>query len=303
MSNIALLLFCLAIGIFLRTSGRVPADGYQTINALVINISLPALALLQIPEISFSSGLLVPISMPWLMFGAVAGALWLVGNKLKMSRNTTGALILTAGLANTSFVGVPMIEAFYGRSYMAVGLLIDQLGSYLVLSTLGLAIACLCSEGRASPRDIIWKIGTFPPLLALMLAMTLAAGHVGYPPIITGILQRLAGTLAPLALVSVGLQLQFGALGSKFGELGLGLAVKLLAAPLLVALLYFGLNRANGPITRVTVFEAAMGPMIGGAIVATQHGLDPPLVTLMVGVGTLMAFLSLPTWWYLLQFA
>ncbi len=29
-----------------------------------------------------------------------------------------------------------------------------------------------------------------------------------------------------------------------------------------------------------------MGPQIGGAIVATQYGLDPPLVTLMVGIGS-----------------
>jgi hypothetical protein len=29
----------------------------------------------------------------------------------------------------------------------------------------------------------------------------------------------------------------------------------------------------------VTLFESAMGPQIGGAIVATQYELDPPLVT------------------------
>jgi len=32
-------------------------------------------------------------------------------------------------------------------------------------------------------------------------------------------------------------------------------------------------------------FEAAMGPMIGASIVAIDHELDPPLLTLMVGVG------------------
>jgi malate permease and related proteins len=46
-----------------------------------------------------------------------------------------------------------------------------------------------------------------------------------------------------------------------------------------------------------------MGPMIGGAIVATQYGLDPPLVSLMVGIGTIAAFLSLPVWFYALSFA
>lgn len=303
MSNVVLLLFCLAMGATLRASGRMPADGHQSINAFVINIALPALALLQIPKLHFSGGLLVPISMPWVLFPAVAGAIWLIGEKSGLSRNTRGALILTAGLANTSFMGVPMIEAFYGRSYMAVGLLIDQLGTYLVLSTLGLAIACLCSQGTASARDIAWRVATFPPLLALALAMALAAAHVAYPPVVNELLQRLAATLAPLALVSIGLQLRIGTLGGKLAELGLGLGVKLVVAPMLLALLYFGLVGAGGELARVTLFEAAMGPQIGGAIVATQYGLDPPLVTLMVGIGTLTAFLSLPVWWYLLQFA
>ena len=42
---------------------------------------------------------------------------------------------------------------------------------------------------------------------------------------------------------------------------------------------------ANGPITQVTIFEAAMAPQIGAAIVAMEYKLDPPLVTLMVGIG------------------
>jgi malate permease and related proteins len=303
MSNVMLLLFCLAVGVVLRTSGRVPADGHQAINAFVINISLPALALLQIPKLPFSSSLLIPISMPWLMFAIVAAVLWTICNRAGLRRTTTGALILTAGLANTSFMGVPMIEAFYGQSYTGIGLLIDQLGTYLVLSTLGLLIACLCSEGTASAGEIARRVVTFPPLVALVVASALAAGQIAYPPIVTNLLERLAATLAPLALVSVGLQLRLGALRGYLPELSCGLAIKLLAAPLLLVLLYIGLVGVQGDLARVTIFEAAMGPQIGGAIVATQYDLDPPLVTLMVGIGTLMAFVSLPAWWYLLQFA
>jgi predicted permease len=56
-------------------------------------------------------------------------------------------------------------------------------------------------------------------------------------------------------------------------------------------------------VARAIIGLPEVGPMIGGAVVATQYGLAPPLVTLMVGIGTLVAFLSLPVWWYVLQFA
>ena len=58
---------------------------------------------------------------------------------------------------------------------------------------------------------------------------------------------------------------------------------------------------ARGPVLQVTVFEAAMGPMIGAAIVAMDHDLDPALVTLMVGIGIPLSFVTLPAWWWLLQ--
>jgi predicted permease len=299
MSNILLLFLCLAAGVALRASGRVPDNAHQAINGVIINIALPALTLLQIHGIRLHRDLLFPILMPWLMFAGVSTGIWLVARKMRLAIATTGALILTAGLANTSFVGVPMIESFYGSSYMSIGLLIDQLGTYLVLSTLGITIACLCSRGTASVSEIARRVATFPPLIALVLALLLMP--ITYPPIVNDILQRLGNMLAPLALVSVGLQLRLGVLRGRLSPLMLGLGVKLLLAPLLLAIVYLELLGQTGNLARVTLFESAMGPQIGGAIVATQYGLDPPLVTLMVGIGSVIAFVTLPMWWYFLR--
>lgn len=65
----------------------------------------------------------------------------------------------------------------------------------------------------------------------------------------------------------------------------------------MLALIYFGVLSRGGETIRVTVFEAAMGLQIGGAIVAMQYGMDPGLVTLMVGIGILRSFLTLPLWY------
>ena len=62
-----------------------------------------------------------------------------------------------------------------------------------------------------------------------------------------------------------------------------------------------GLLGQTGTVIRVTVFEAAMGSMIGAAIVAMDHDLDPSLVTLRVGLGIPLSFLTLPCWWWLLK--
>ncbi len=64
-----------------------------------------------------------------------------------------------------------------------------------------------------------------------------------------------------------------------------------------VAALVFG---NTGPVAQVTVFEAAMPPMVLGGILATEQGLDPDLAALMVGLGTPLGFLTLPLWRWLL---
>ncbi|SDR64329.1 hypothetical protein SAMN05519103_09675 [Rhizobiales bacterium GAS113] len=299
MANIVLLFVCLAIGMALRQSGRVPDNAHTAFNAFIIHVSLPALTLAQIHNIQMQPALIYSVTMPWLLFLGAAAFFWCIAKAMRLGAATTGALMLTGGLANTSFVGLPMIETFYGAPMMAVGILIDQLGTYLVLSTLGIAIAAIYSQGAASARDVLKRIMTFPPFLALIAALVLTP--VEYPPWVAEVLQRLGGTLAPLALVSVGLQLRLDQVGDNGPPLAIGLAFKLLIAPFVLAVLYFQFFQATGDIVKVTVFEAAMGPQIGGAIVGIQHDLNPPLITLMVGIGITASFLTLPMWWYAMQ--
>jgi hypothetical protein len=301
MQNIILLILCLAIGIVLRRSGRAPDNAHTTLNTFIIHVAFPALILSQVHGLHLQSNLLLSVLMPWLMFMVGAALFWLVARWFGLPSATTGALMLTGGLGNTSFIGLPMIEALYGKSGIATGILIDTLGTYLVLSTLGITIACIYSRGTASLRDVLIRVITFPPFIAVIAAMALMT--VPYPVWLNDVLVRLGGTLAPLALVSVGLQLRFDAWRGNRALLAMGLGYKLVAAPALLVALYFGLVGFGDGNTRVTILEAAMGPQIGGAIVAIQYGLNPALVTLMVGTGTLLAFMTASCWWELLLLA
>src|SRR6266446_7058627 len=240
MGNIVLLFVCLAMGMVLRKTGRAPDNAHTALNAFIIHVSLPALTLLQIHGIALQPELLYSVAMPWMLFAIGAAFFWMVAKAMQLSPSTTGALILSGGLANTSFVGLPMIETFYGRSGMAIGILIDQLGTYLVLSTLGIVIASAYSAGTNSASDLLKRVFTFPPLLALLLALALL--HVEYPQWFDELLRRLGDTLSPLALVSVGLQLRLDQLQANRSPLMLGLSIKLLLAPLLLAILYIGVK-------------------------------------------------------------
>jgi predicted permease len=299
MNNYLMLGACFLLGIILRLSGRLPDNAAVTLNGFVVNISLPALTLAYVHDLDLNSRLILPALMPWIMFALGCAFFWLMGRALGLSPATTGGLMLTGGLANTAFIGLPMIETFYGAEYLGLGILIDQAGTYFVLSTLGILVASSYSSSHGlDAKKIIRRIALFVPFQAFVLALILIPFE--YPAWLAELLKRLGGTLIPLALVSVGYQLRLSAVRGKTTALATGLVFKLVLAPALILIFFAGLSGVEGQAMRVTILEAAMPPMIGASIVAMNHELDPPLLTLMIGVGIPLSFLTLPAWWYLL---
>ena len=299
MNNIIMLIVCFVAGILLRRARLMPDNAPATLNSFIIHISVPALTLLYIHELKLSGDIVLVMAMAWICFGMAVVFFRKLGSYLNFSRATVGALILTGGLGNTAFFGLPMIEAYYGHSAMATGILIDQTGSFMVLSTLAIIVAGMYSSGRPTTASIVKNIVRFPPFIALLLALLLLPAT--YPEWLNAVLKRLGDTLAPMALLSVGLQLRMGHLPGNCCALAWGLGYKLILAPLLLFLLYVPLFGAHGQAIQVTLFEAAMPPMITAAIIAQQHDLDPELATLMVAVGLPLSFLTLGAWWWVLQ--
>jgi predicted permease len=295
-SNFALLLVCFALGMALRRSGRLPEATPVALNGFIVHVSLPALTLHHLRHLDFDASLAAPLAMAWLLFAAGVAFFFAAQRLFRWPAATTGALILTGALGNTSFVGVPMIECFFGREHVGLAILIDQLGTYVVLSTVGLLIAATLSAGELTARAVAQRIFTFPPFLAVLAALALSP--FALPEWMDGLFLRLGDTLAPLALVSVGFQLRVAAVRSRWQPLAAGLGFKLVAGPLAVLAVFAAFADLDSPALQVAIFEAAMAPMIGGAIVAAQHKLDPELTTLMVGIGIPLSFLTLPAWWY-----
>lgn len=281
----------------LRRFRRMPDNAPATLNGFIIHVSLPALTLRYIHELKISGDVMLTALMAWLVFGLSFLFFRAVGRWLRLPRATTGALILVGGLGNTSFFGLPMVEAFYGKEGLATAIIADQLGSFFALSVLGITVAGIYSSGRPTAAEITQRIALFPPFISLIIALLLIP--VGYADWFAALLQRLGDTLAPLALLSVGMQLRLGHIARHKRNLALGLAFKLILAPLAIWLLYVQLLGARGLPIQVTLFEAAMPSMITAAIVAKEHDLDPDLANLMVAVGLILSFFTLTAWWWL----
>lgn len=283
-----LVIVAFVLGIVLR--GRFPVTAPATLNAWVMQVALPALVLKAVPAIPYSADAIVVGLMPWVTFlGALAGGVW-VGRLRGWSRGTTGAVVLTAGLGNTAFVGLPLVTVLIGAEAVPLAVVADQLGSFAVFSTLAIATAAAFAGSGVALRTIVWRLVTFPAMPALFIGLV-ARSLGGWPLVLNDLFAALAATMTPLALFSVGLQLRVTGLAANADALVAALGYKLVLAPLAV----FGIVRGLGvePMAaEVAVAQCAMAPMVTAGILAQEYDLDPQVATGIVGVGIPVSFLS-----------
>ena len=302
MASVLLIFICLIAGLILGRTKKLPLSASANLNTFITHISLPALTLVQLHNVHLHPDMFFFVCTPWIVLGIAAAWFGLMSRWLNWDRKILGALILCGGFGNTSFLGFPLLEAIFGPESLKTGILIDQLGSFLALSTAGILLASFFASHATRPKTLIRRLFSFPPFLALIIALFFPERWM-HPFLLAG-LERLASTLVPLALVSVGLQLRVNTKGfKKYAQpLFVGLSFKLIIAPLLIFILILsGILKIRGEIAQVTVVEAAMAPMITSSVLAAEYGLEPELVSLLLVIGILMSFLSVPIWSVIVQ--
>jgi predicted permease len=281
-----------------RKSKSFPENTSQVLNAFILYVSLPALVFYHIHEIQLTEDIILPALMPWLVF-FLSSILFFTLNRFgKLERKTAICLTLTAGLGNTSFVGIPLLETYLGKTSLGYAIVADQLGTFLVLSFPGLIIASFAEGKEWDLQSLLRRVLSFPPVFALVFAILLRP--FTYPEWLIIILQRLGDTLSPLALVSVGFLLNLRTIHGHRSALFLGLGVKLVMMPITMILCYKHIT-PNRLMYETIVLEAAMAPMVTSTIVAIDRNITPHLASLMLGLGIPISFLTTYIFLYLLK--
>ena len=282
-------------------SKAFPDNSYKAINSFIIYISLPALTLYYIPQIEIKQELIFPAAVIWIIF-LISIIFFVILEKIfRWDKKTTGALILTGGLANTSFVGFPVLMALFGEEGLKIGVIIDQAGSFLVLSTLGVIIASVYSSGTYSFRKILIDILNYPPFWAFVISLIMIAAGIKNSEISSSILSKLGKPTIVLALISVGMQLKPKVDSMLWKELTSGLIYKLLIGPVIIFVIGLYLFGSKGLPFQVSVIECAMPPMVMGSVLATQFDLNPRLANFMVGIGIPVSAATLALWWWVVR--
>lgn len=302
MTNIVFLLICLALGLLLKRVPALSKNAHLVINNLILYVCLPAATLLYTSSTRFNKAYALPILMPWVSFGVAFLFFQLLRRFLKFHRHSEAVLILTAGIPSVSFVGFPIFELLYGEEGMKVGVLMSQAGSFLVCSTLGIVVALYYAKApsRAKKWTFLLDVLRFPTFIAFCIALIINLSGWTLPSLGVDLLRKLSAPFSFLALISIGMQIDFSDKSIDWRALGWGLGYKLMLAPALIFVVFVLVLKQRGIISEICVLGAALGPMNTVAIIASSYGLNPKLAAQMVGVGIPLSLITTGLWYCIL---
>lgn len=264
----------------------------QWLDLYVLRFALPALIIAKISRVTLDEGVVLPIVIAWIVMSFSVVIVFALARIFHWSRNVVGALLLVGVLGNTSFLGLGMVESLLGQSYVASAIAYDQIGTFVGLSIWGSFVASTYGIGQSGWRPVLSRLIRFGPFIALLICIPLRS--VELPKEVYDLLQLIGTSVAPVAMCSLGLRFTLRVSRSVATPAILGLCSKMFLMPAMVILCAHLLSSQADIAWSASVLQAAAPPMVTAGVVAVGAGLSEDLVTFMVGVGTLLAFVSLP---------
>ena len=294
----ALILAMLGLGMLFARLRALPETAPETLNKVVLYVCLPAAVLTYVPRLHLDASLLGLMATPWLLMLATWALVSLATRVFGFARDVHAVLLICVALANSSFIGYPMVRALLGDAALPYAVVYDQFGTFLLLSTFGLLVLARYSGDRPpTARQVLGRIVRFPPLWALVFALLLMPAQ---PPAWIGTaLKQLADAMLPLVMLAVGLSIQLRLRREELKPLAVGLLLKLVVLPALALPLSWLLGM-QGLMLQANVLESAMPTMITAAALAISHRLAPRLAAALVGYGIVLSLVTLPAWMWVL---
>ncbi|WP_312902335.1 AEC family transporter [Chryseobacterium taichungense] len=300
MINFVLIAVCIVAGMVLKATKSIHPDAHKGINTWILYLALPAVSFKYLPYIHWTVEMLFPIVATFMI--SVFGFLFIMFySKAKgYSRRSRSTMELISSYSNTSFIGFPLVSAFYGERLLSIAVICDQT-MFFALSTLGIIAAVKggSTSGKVSAKFILKRLITFPPLIGCISALVLSQfiDFTWAEPVF----DKLAATVSPLALFSVGLQLKFNGWKKLIPQMSVSMLYKLILAPA-ITLAFALLIGIKGDIARITIFEAAMPTVLTSSIIAEQFRLNTKLTNLTIGFSIIVGLFTSAIWYEIIEY-
>jgi malate permease and related proteins len=220
-----------------------------------------------------------------LVSGIIAVA---AGKVFKLNRPVLMAVLLTTIFANSGNYGLPLISFAFGEEALAFASIFYITIAFL-FNTVGVLIA---SMGKLSFKESLKGMLKVPTMYAIIVAFILVQTGWILPPPLERTMTLLSTAAIPSMLILLGLQLQQAKWNSNIKALSLSVVIKLIIGPI-IGFIFTGLLGIKGSARQAGIVDSALPTAVMTTILASEYDLDPPLVTSIVFITTILSPLTM----------
>ena len=297
-----------AVGYLLKRAGLMSVEVAKACNKLVFRLFLPVMLFLNVYKIEDLSEIELGY-MAYTLSGVLA--LFIIAFPVMLlaarKRDRRGPVWQASFRSNFALIGIPLAQSLCGDGGVVVASLLSA-AIVPFLNVLAVIALSLFREGgeRPSVKKVLLGIVKNPliqaiaaGLLVLVIRPYLISAGIAFrlsdiKPIYT-VLGYLAGLATPLALIGLGAQFEFSAIGSLRREIIAGTVMRNMVSPLMgigVAFLFFR-NQFNAAHFASFVAVFATPVSVSSAPMAQEMGNDAALAGQLVVWTTVVSAFSI----------
>lgn len=279
-----------------RRSGERAQAAARLVLTALLWVILPFVTFFTLARLEVDAGVGVGLLLAYAELAIVGVLAYLAATRvLRLSRPSTGALIVVTTLANTGYLGVPLAGALLGGGALGAAIAFDTVVSGPMFFVVGFAIgAAFGTAAGTTRRERARAFFARNPSLAALVASQLAPDALA-PDALVDAATILVYAALPLGFFVLGVNLAAEAERGRLpvpppfdAAIGTALALRLAAAPLLM----LGLVALTVDVPDAYLVQAAMPSGINSLVVAHAYGLDVRLVSAALAWSTAIVIMG-----------
>ncbi len=265
--------------------GRLVKPDIRVTNRLALYVLSPCLVFSLIAQSEVGGQEFGQIALLTVMNVLLAGGMtWGGARALHLNSAQTRAVMLAVMFVNAGNFGLAVNHLAFGETGLARAAVYFVTNSLLVY-TLGLYIA---AGHGVSPQAALKRVFSVPPVHAVVLAGLVRVTGCPLPAPVLRAITLIGQAAVPVFLLILGVQLSSVTRLQHWRPVIMATGVRLVIAPLM-ALGLAPMLGLTGPAYQASITQAGMPAAVINTILASEHEVEPGLVSSIVMLSTLLS--------------
>ncbi len=279
----------------MQRSKVMQGDWVHQANSFAYNVALPALVVASLWNINFrDTALLRLLGFSTLSLAAYLILLFIGLSMSRISNDMKATVFLTAGTGNALYLGIGLIQLGFGSDHLAAGTLVASI-YFIVSFVVSVSVIRYWHTKNHNFADELVAFMKNPLVISVVAGVILSFISITKYPLIGTIKQALGmlgSTSSPVALFALGGFLYGKILKKDIGKVAMITALKMIAFPVIVFVLYRALYGQGS--AEIPVLLASMPVAVTTFVIAERFKLNTTLVGSAIVFSTIMSFFISP---------